>query len=823
MRKLLPILFLIAIQIDSYTQSLNDQHINTTGESENNMPADQVFLHIDRNRYQPGDTIRFQAYIRDRRTGIFETPSISLYALLLNSGHKTLDSARFRIINSTSSGWLEIPYDATYNDYSVLAFTSTMMNYGPEYAFKVPLLVDKLRPEQVESNQQPGEEKPAVLQSEASEKSLDLRFLPEGGTFINGLSQNLAFNAVNSFGANFKTEGSIINQNGVKICDFKSGQYGPGLVTFTPLAGNTYYAILKDPKFEGLRWPLPVADGTGVKLSASSLQNGIITISVEGKNVSGSNYIISMTMNNVVVLSRVFELDVDFSLEVNTRELPRGTACITLFNSDMKPLAERLILVNGQKKLNISIETSAAVYKRGDLAELAINATDNEGNNAGAVVSVSVIDSLSGFSDRFPFPDIESALLFEKEFYDNLPIGIRLKGLSDIPETDMDLLLLTYGWRKFRMKEESDTVVIRELKNYDYLKIINSGPVKKSREKISLLSLEGSEIYSLKVDKNKESFLAFDSLAVYVRQLIILPDKNKERNVYPVNIELPGNRIYTDRAKLNKTGEYTLPLNIEYKRTTLTDFGLDSAIMIEPITIKASPEPGRKFVNKYQEQYRNTSTTTLTNKEFKSALFFENILFQMHPYKIDTKNKMVFLGFRTGRSELPALIVVDDNPLWGIPNFKESKWLSTYSEIADMHASDISSVTMLKGQQGFTLYGEAALGGVIFVTTNGKAMMDGSYEKPEQYEDVKNDLAKPIRIFRSEIEFYTPKKEEVQFDPEFQFRPTLLWKNELILDGIGPVKLVYPNNLVRGTVIIIVNGVSFNNIPFYKSIRHIIN
>jgi len=761
--------------------------------------------------YQPGDTIRFQAYIRDRQTGIFETKSISLYSLLLNSGNKTIDSARFRIINSTCSGWLKIPDSAPFNDYSVLAFTSRMMNYDPEYALKVPIRVDKLRPEPFQSNQKPSDEKPSALQIEASEKSIDLRFLPEGGTFINGISQNLAFNAVNTFGVNFKTEGSIINQNGDKISDFKSSPLGPGLVRFTPQSNNIYYAILKDSKFEGIRWQLPIAEETGVSLSASSSQNGIITISVKGKNVSGSTYIISMIMNNIVVLSKEFVLDPDISLKVDTKELPTGTACITLLNSDLKPIAERLVFVNSKNILNINVATTTSTYKRGDLAELTINATDNNGNNICAVISVSVIDSISGYCNKLPFLDIESALLFDREFYDNLPTGLRLEGLADKSEEEIDLLLLTYGWRRFKFKDPLDTIVIRELKDFDYLKLKTSGPENKSRREISYISLEGSETYSLKVGTNKEVSIPFDSLDTSTRQLLILPDKNKLRNVYPVIAELPENKVYTNKAKLIINNDFTIPLSLEYKRTTLPDFGLDSAIMIEPVTIKGSHKTPEKFVNKYEEQYRNTSPFTLTNKEFKSAFYFEDILFQLHPYKIDTRNKMVYLGLRTGRYETPALIVIDDNPLWAAPSLRDSKWLSTYAEIADMPASNISSITMIKGPQGYARFGEDALGGVIFVTTNGKAMIDGSYEESKQFESVKNDIAKPIRIFRSEIEFYTPKKEQVFVDPEFQFRPTLLWKNELILDGTGPIKLNFPNNLVKGTILVFINGVSFTN------------
>ncbi|HNW58036.1 MAG TPA: hypothetical protein PKM69_09695, partial [Bacteroidales bacterium] len=67
-------------------------------------------------------------------------------------------------------------------------------------------------------------------------------------------------------------------------------------------------------------------------------------------------------------------------------------------------------------------------------------------------------------------------------------------------------------------------------------------------------------------------------------------------------------------------------------------------------------------------------------------------------------------------------------------------------------------------------------------------------------------------IFRSEIEFYTPTKEQVELVPEYQFRPTLLWKSDVYLDGSGPVRFSYPNNPGSGRVMIFVNGVSLTNL-----------
>ena len=152
MKKFLQLLFLFVIPVNSFSQSLADKMTGILNQISKNIPADQLFLHLDRNLYHTGDTIRFQAYIRDSQTGVFETQSKSLYVLLLNSDHITIDSARFRISYSTASGWLKVPEITPVGYYSILAFTSDQMNYDPRFAFNTPIKIDKINPDRINSD-----------------------------------------------------------------------------------------------------------------------------------------------------------------------------------------------------------------------------------------------------------------------------------------------------------------------------------------------------------------------------------------------------------------------------------------------------------------------------------------------------------------------------------------------------------------------------------------------------------------------------------------------------------------------------------------------
>jgi hypothetical protein len=803
MKKLLQLLFLFVISASSFSQSLTQKMTGILNQMGKNIPADQLFLHIDRNLYHAGDTIRFQAYIRDRQTGVFETESSALYALLLNSNHVTTDSARFRIINSISSGWLKVPEAIPPGDYSILAFTSSDMNFSPEFAFTVPIKINNLQPSQNVTKTQSKDKDSSLHQVSLPQTTIDLAFLPEGGTFIFGILQRLAFNAVTSTGKSLEVAGVIINQRGVEITKFTSTKYGPGVVEFTPLPGDYYFATVNGEEFKGLKWPLPVPEKSGVTMRVNNAGNGLIDIILNGSEIAGTSYFLTITMNNILVFSEDVRLDTLFRKSIQTDKLPSGTAFVTLYDHELNPIAERLIFLNEYKKMNVEIGVSSPSVNRGDETELTVNTTDDKGNNISSIVSIAVIDSISGYNKEIPLPEIESAYLYDKEFYNNLPFNIKSRGLKNIDSQSIDVLLMTYGWRKFTPKEVTISNPEKELVNYDFLKITNPGPEKKGMSDIKILTIEELDSISLLTDKNREAVLFYDSLDVNVRQIMIMPDKNPVKNINPVKVEFPENKYFTEKAKLLTPDTSYITSDLEVVSKKQPDIDLDNAIMIEPVTIKAPNQPSKVYVDKYAKMFQSVGTSTIYSIDFVAATCFEDILYTNNPYTLNKNNKTIYLRsvhYRMNGNLIPALIVLDNTAID-----------TTYETIATMPASEIASVTFLRGIQGFSRFGWKAISGVVFVTTKtGNGLADGGLSNDMFRRN--DDLLKQVRLFRTEIEYYIPTKEEVALMPEFQFRPTVLWKNEVFIDESGSVKIKYPNNLAKGTVMVSVNGTSFTNL-----------
>jgi hypothetical protein len=752
---------------------------------EKSIPADQVFLHFSRNLYHPGDTIKFQAYVRDRTTGIFETKSLSLHALLLNSSGHPVDSARFRIVSSSANGWLAIPGNVPGGSYSVISYTGSMMNYDPRYIFSAALEItsDQL-------NGIPFKDGTREVQK-ANQTGIKLEFIPESGTFLYGFRQRLVFRAYSGSGELIPVQGTIFNQNNSKITEFSSGEYGTGIIEFVPNPGDSYFARLNGSQYAGKRWSLPVPSSKGASLRLLENKNGVLDFLIRGQDFRDTINLL-LSMNGYPMLRKQINPDSLYRMKINTDELPAGTGYLSLLDNRNKTLAERAVFINYHKIPHIEINRDSS--RKGEIV-FSIRVKNENKDYASSIVTVSVIDSASGFSPKVTNMNISGSFLLDKRIFENIPSFIE-ENLSDIGAESLDLLLMA-----FCRRDSLQTSSINDRKDifndYDALKIITPG----RKKAINIFTLEGSESYTIE-SADTIANLSYSMLGPSARQFMILPDKTRAGSGKPVKVEFPGNSEFTDEAKKIQPVRYkgVVEKGIE------ADFSIDSAIAIEGVTIQAKQVFKPVIYNKYQVQFQNTQTKTYSKKDFKAAVTFEDILFLTLPYQINTRTKMVSLGSRIGRISgggTSALIVLDDNPLWVAQGAgRDVKWISSYDQIATMPASNISSITVVNGPQAFNLYGEAALGGVIFVVTDGAATREGYMQNQQEYSSEKNEYIKPIRIFRTEL------NNENERD-----RSTIYWNRELYIPDDQPATISIPGKLIKGTFYIIINGATMSNVP----------
>ena len=824
--------------------------------------SDQVFVQLDRNSYKPGDTIYFNAYIRNQFTTLFETRSVSMYALLYDDNKMLIDSSRFKISNSAARGWLAIPVKTKPGKCHFVAFTSVMQNYDPADAFQLDLFVKKPdnNPDKIEitfnkEKYKPGDIMEATIkikditgkpinqqkftgsfssgnieigstetktnligeslikftlpdsisalphikisikgeyQNESIVKDVsipiedpyfELKFLPEGGTFVEGLNQRIGFNATNYKGEPVLIEGLLKNSSGTILDTIKSGIYGPGSFSCTAQSG-LYVELLKEGGSE-IKWPLPVPVVNGVSLHVTPIDHRSFAVEIQSNSYNGEPIIVSGTMNMTQVFSQEVLLRKKQRIVINTDQLPAGIANITLFNKDLKPLAERLFYINSDKHLQFRIKTDK-VYKGGQETELAISVTDGQGNPSEGFFSIAVTDSVKGIDSRLLMPGIEYALIDHPHLLYNLPSKVLSKGLENMTEAERDLILMVFGWSKFNWDFIPAKQTDKQLANYDLLnmKILYAMKRHRGDRTLDLISLEGPSVKHLVTNNLGEISLPLDSLTEITRSVTLMPDINNKQNAKGAMLSIPfneqyfkSNRLFIPQPIIQTENYNTL---IPISNTPLDE----KTIQLREVEIEAHHQVKKVYHDQYEERYQNRYIRSMDPEILRTSFDLTSAINQMN--------------FGIGK----CLIVLDGQPLYN----------QSFDLVKTILPGDITSFTVLKGKGGYARYGEQAKDGVIFINTVSQNPSLMKVRTKWISQNAKDKMLVPIDLYRPNIEFYNPTKHDIESDPTFQSRATILWQPEVYFDGKEPVKIKYSNLKHAGSILITINGVSVNNL-----------
>ncbi|HVU95412.1 MAG TPA: hypothetical protein VHE34_09315 [Puia sp.] len=99
-------------------------------------PPVNLYLHLDKSVYQPGETVWFTGYILNRDAGIMQAQN-TLYAELVDIvTRKPILQQRFLIKDGLSKGFLSLPDSLIEGDYWVLAYTNAWLEQGPQPVFR---------------------------------------------------------------------------------------------------------------------------------------------------------------------------------------------------------------------------------------------------------------------------------------------------------------------------------------------------------------------------------------------------------------------------------------------------------------------------------------------------------------------------------------------------------------------------------------------------------------------------------------------------------------------------------------------------------------
>jgi len=402
-------------------------------------PREKVFVHTNQEVYTSGETIWYKIYAM--AYGKPDDLSKIIYVRLTDSAGNVVAQNKLALTDGRAHGDMVINPKIKTGWYRLKAFTSWMMNFDREayYTQKVYILnlTDSI-------NNLPA--------NAIAPKTYHIAFYPEGGDIIDGNLVNIAFKAYSDDGQPAYVTGTMKDNTKKTQTPFTTLHDGMGQFTIEAAAGSPLSASVQFPDGSRQEIKLPAIKSSGLYLQATQSAGKIaLRLGFSGPAKKFENCMMVAFQNNGKVITYPLKLSRGINeFELDNAIFSTGILRLTVFDSDDLPQAERLLFIN---KHDVNVPTLKAdtfsVSPHG-LNSFSMRLNDNETHPLHGNFSVAVTDG--SLSDKTgPLQNIFSALLLSPELKGeiNNP-GYYFKNESDSLSRQLDLVMLTNGWRHFK-------------------------------------------------------------------------------------------------------------------------------------------------------------------------------------------------------------------------------------------------------------------------------------------------------------------------------------------------------------------------------------
>ncbi len=394
-------------------------------------PNERIHLHFDKDIYLPGETIWFKAYLYNNNA--LSSVSTNFYAAIYDETGKLLEQKIYPVADGTSRGSFSLPGNIDGNKLQLVAFTKGMTLYDNSNVFKKVISIYR---KNVPQNAVP------------VTNNISLQFFPEGGNWVAGISNTVAFKAWNEDGSPAQVSGKIMDEETHTAIDsFSTNAAGLGKLQLMP-EEKIYTALWKGADGKTIKTELPPVTPYGITLHAELVKNELYYII--NKNATTENlkqlHLLAQMENEELYKADILIGDKNYLVnKFSIDSLPSGIVQLTLFNGDWQPIQERIVFINPGKKTMALIkeEERSNAAKAKNIIELAM--PDNTASN----LSASIADI--NFYDKATNRTIQQDLWFNTQ----------LKGLNSAIAGEIetgntaaiDLVMLTHGWRKYNWQK----------------------------------------------------------------------------------------------------------------------------------------------------------------------------------------------------------------------------------------------------------------------------------------------------------------------------------------------------------------------------------
>ena len=484
--KLFVLIFIICNLLTAYVSGevppakvVFQQYMNQAQTFANNFPREKAYLHFDNTSYYVGDTIWFKAYVTLAEKQTFSLISRPLYVELVDQTGHIADKQIIKLTQGEGNGQFILPHSMLSGYYEVRAYTRWMLAFNePQYFSRTFPIYQLSNSDKLERSITTYELSSSMENrpSETEEK-LNVRFFPEGGQLVEGVTSQVAFKAESKNGGNIELSGTIYTKEGTEITSFETLHDGMGHFEYTTSAQPAIAKV----SFQGKKYEftLPQALPNGYVLSTVS-NAGALLVRVSCNAATPQDTLaVFISHQGRPSIYQLISCRADAPQEfiLPTRKLPAGVLQVSLINRAGNTLCERFVFANPRAPLQISTEGLKEVYAPYAPIRCELQVKNAKGEPVSGELSVSIRDGVR--SDYLEYDNnIFTDLLLTSDLkgYIHQP-GYYFASPSPRKQTELDVLLMVHGWRKYDMSQAISTAPFTPLQLPEAQLVLN-GQVK---------------------------------------------------------------------------------------------------------------------------------------------------------------------------------------------------------------------------------------------------------------------------------------------------------------------------------------------------------
>ena len=791
---------------------LNAQNIERWIDSNEKVPVEKIYLHLDAEYYFQNDTIWFKVYLMDSRSGQLIPGAENVYVSLLDKNSNSVFESILLCNKGETSGNIAITGLIKPGNYLLQAHTDYLMNFTHNAWFQKLLSI----------SESPTSSKSVGKQNSTPEKLEDIFFFPEGGFLLEEITNLIAFKATNSAGFGINASGTIEDEQGNTITTFKTDFKGMGLFFLTPESGKTYSARVNElPSFHYIFEP----EKENIKLQLVNHTSKEVILNIvenSGKYLNQIFYLVNMYRGEVLFYQPFKMETLNQVLKYDSQILKPGINRLVLLSNELKPISERLLFSRNTEINRLQIFTDRETYSTRSKVKLTIKNSEETMLDEISHLSVSVINK-TAFRESGKSQNILSHLLIDSElnsFFE--PSAEFFTDTKINSDAKLKLLMLTNGWSSYlwnSMPCKTEVLQFAQSAGIDLKGIatnnLSEKPIKNGE--ITLVIQKDGEVAFLTKKTNDLGEFVFPGLLFSDTATIHIQAKNEKNRRNSKIIVLPTfkkTEVVENSLKV-LTQNIAAPVQLQnIKHRNYNNNEKDESEIARNRDIEKEDTNTKN--DEYFRLYESADYVINIQGNDES---FDNIIDFLAgkvPGVDINGDEIRIRGTNNFGTSSSPLFLVDGVPLnsninfnlptnieldkRGVDNISNSDQRLVQS-VKAIPLNDVDKIEILKSPQNLAVFGTTGANGVIAIFTR-------SGQNETSNKTAKGIIKKQIVGYASQKIFYSPKyNSHNNKKSNVDFRTTLFWNPKVITkNGISEVSFLTSD--ISGPQIIIIEGVT---------------